>query len=121
MMAFYNSFDTIYELWDVLQAEAIESVTVRNGIERALTRRPTGLDGNVRIMWNRLERVSKTASSESYVEASTRLDEEIESAFAAGNAARVIELVDRYTTEGWDRSPDGERRSRDRLLGASTG
>ena len=104
MMGFYDLF-TLFEVLDRLRAEAMESQPLHSGIQRALGRRPADLDPGSRKAWDKLDYVSERIQDNRYVDAMTRLQDETGAAFDAGNWARVIELVDRYVAEGWNRSP----------------
>ena len=72
-----------------------------NGIDRALTKRPVETDLDSRIVWDRLQRVSETASDYRGSGAQIRLREEIESAIRVGQWMRAIELMDEYGATDW--------------------
>ena len=100
MVSFYD-ISVLYPVFDRLWSEVKDSPSLLNGIDRALTKRPVETDLDSRMVWDRLQRVSETASDYRGSEAQIRLREEIESALRVGEWMRVIELIDQYVAEGW--------------------
>ena len=100
MVAFYDT-SVLYPVFDTLWSDVKESPSLLNGIDRALTKRPVETDLDSRMVWDRLQRVSETASDYRGSEAQIRLREEIESALRVGEWMRAIELIDQYVAEGW--------------------
>ena len=100
MVAFYDT-SVLYPVFDTLWSDVKDSPSLLNGIDRALTKRPVETDLDSRIVWDRLQRVSETASDYRGSGAQIRLREEIESAIRVGEWMRAIELIDRYVAEGW--------------------
>ena len=112
MMAFYDSF-TLSRLLDGLWSDARESLALYSGIERALAKKPSDADLRSRMRWRDLEDVSEKVTNYHYVQAMIRLQEDTNAAFRNQDWTRVVELVDRYIAEGWDRAraatPDHEK------------
>ena len=102
MVAFYDPF-VLHQVFDRLWSEAIDSPALHSGIERALARRPPDADLRSRMVWDRLREESDKVASYRRVEAQVRLQEEAEAAFQRNAWARILELVDQYVAEGWDR------------------
>ena len=92
-----------HQVFDRLWSEAIDSPALHSGIERALARRPPDADLRSRMVWDRLREESDKVASYRRVEAQVRLQEEAEAAFQRNAWARILELVDQYVAEGWDR------------------
>ena len=102
MMAFYDSFE-LYRFFDRLWPEVKESPTLHSGIERALKRRPSNADLRSRMVWDRLKEGWDKIAYSHYSDAHVQLDKEVTAAFRIDAWARVLELVDRYVADGWDR------------------
>ena len=100
MVSFYD-ISVLYPVFDRLWSEVKDSPSLLGGIDRALTKRPVEADLDSRMVWDRLQRVSETASDYRGSEAQIRLREEIESALRVGEWMRAIELIDQYVAEGW--------------------
>ena len=102
MMAFYDSF-MLYGVFDRLFSEVKDVPSVHSGIDRILEKRPTEQNLRSKVLWDKLEDISKEAWNSKQMEAYRRLQEETEAAFKEKAYKRVIESVDRYVAEGWDR------------------
>ena len=100
MVAFYDT-SVLYPVFDTLWSDVKDSPSLLNGIDRALTKRPVETDLDSRIVWDRLQRVSETASDYRGSGAQIRLREEIESAIRVGQWMRAIELMDQYGATDW--------------------
>ena len=106
MMAFYDSF-MLYGIFDRLRSEANEVPALYSGIDRVLEKRPVELDLRSRMVWDRLNDVSRQIWNQRRAEAELRFQEDIEAAFKEKAYEKVIELVDRYVDAGWDRRSEG--------------
>ena len=102
MMAFYDSF-MLYGVFDRLFSEVKDVPSVHSGIDRVLEKRPTEQNLRSKVVWDKLEDISKKAWNSKQTEAYRRLQDEIEAAFEEKAYERVIGSVDRYIAEGWDR------------------
>ena len=102
MLAFYDSF-ALYGIFDQLQSEARDAPALHLGIDRVLHSRPADQDPQSRFTWDRLEEISREVWSDRRAAADRELDEGIVAAFEERSYATVLELVDRYTAEGWDK------------------
>ena len=102
MVAFYDPF-VLYRVFDPLWSESQDEPSLHSGIERALARRPPDVDMGSRMVWDRLQEASDKIANHRHAEAQLRFQKEVEAAFRNRAFARVIELVDRYVADGWDR------------------
>ena len=73
------------------------------GIDRVLQGRPADQDLQSRFVWDRLEEASRKAWDNRRAAADRELDDGIVAAFEERSYGRVLELVDRYVAEGWDK------------------
>jgi len=99
MVAFY-SIGELYQMSSKLISEAAESKVIREGIERALARRPQGEDPFSHLAWSAIEDISDKATSRAQFEAELRLEKEIEMAFEEEAFERVIEIIDSFESSG---------------------
>ncbi|MXX15595.1 MAG: tetratricopeptide repeat protein [Gemmatimonadetes bacterium] len=95
-MAVFYSETELAEMSDELIAEAAESKVIREGIQRALARRPQVEDFSSRIAWSAIEDISDKATSNAQFAAELCLEKEIEAAFEEEAFERVIEIVDSF-------------------------
>ena len=106
MLAFYDRF-ALYAMLDRLGSEAGDSPPLHLGIDRVLRGRPAGQDLQSKFVWDRLEEASRKAWDNRRAAADKELDDGIVAAFEERSYGRVLELVDRYVTEGWDKRAGG--------------
>ena len=106
MVAFYDRF-FLYGIFDRLWSEVKDSPSLHAGIERALAQRPVD-DGDLgtRMLWDSLARESEKIRNSRRANAEMAFQKEMEAAFQEGKYARVIELVDGFLAEGWQRQSD---------------
>ena len=102
MLAFYDRF-TLYGIFDRLWSEARDVPALHSGIDRVLQDRPPKQNPRSDFVWERLEEASRKAWSNRRADADIELDEGIVAAFEEKSYSKVLELVDRYVAEGWDR------------------
>lgn len=102
MLAFYDRF-ALYAIFDRLWSEARDAPALHSGIDRVLQGRPADQDLQSKFVWDRLEEASRKAWDNRCAEADRELDDGIVTAFEERSYGRVLELVDRYVAEGWDR------------------
>ena len=102
MLAFYDRF-TLYGIFDRLWSEARDVPALHSGIDRVLQDRPPRQDPQSEFVWERLEEASRKAWDNRRVEAEIKLDHRIVAAFEEKSYSKVLELVDRYVAEGWDK------------------
>ena len=108
MVAFY-SIGELYQMSGKLIAEAAESKVIREGIQRALARRPPVEDFSSRIAWSAIKDVSDSATANAQTTAELRLEEEINAAIQDKEFRSVIEIADRFIASGGvdsSRSPE---------------
>ena len=104
MVAFYD----IGELWHMssrLTSEAAESRVIREGIERALAKRPRVEDVSSHMAWSTIANISDQATAKAQFKEELRLQEEIKMAIKEEAFGRVIEIVDRFVASGGIDSP----------------
>ena len=102
MLAFYDRF-ALYEIFDRLWSEARDAPALHSGIDRVLQARPTDQDLRSKMIWDSLEEASSKAWNNRRAAADLELDRGIVAAFEEKSYAKVLELVDRYVAEGWDK------------------
>ena len=102
MLAFYDRF-ALYAIFDRLWSEARDATALHSGIDRVLQVRPVDQDLQSQFVWDRLEEASRKAWDNRQAAADRELDEGIVAAFEERSYGKVLELVDRYVVEGWDK------------------
>ena len=102
MLAFYDRF-ALYALFNRLWSEARDAPALHSGIDRVLQRRPADQDPQSSFVWDRLEEASRKAWDDRRAADDRELDAGIVTAFDERSYGRVLELVERYVAEGWDR------------------
>ena len=102
MLAFYERF-ALYAIFDQLWSEARDVPALHLGIDRVLQGRPADQDLQSNFIWDRLEEASRKAWGNRRAAADKELDDGIVTAFEERSYGRVLELVDRYVAEGWDK------------------
>ena len=102
MLAFYDRF-ALYAIFDGLWSEARDAPALHSGIDRVLQGRPADQDLQSKFIWDGLEEASRKAWDNRRAAADKELDDGIVTAFGERSYGRVLELVDRYVAEGWDR------------------
>ncbi len=102
MLAFYDRF-ALYEIFDRLWSEIMDAPVLHSGVDRILQNRPADQDLQSTFIWDRLEDASRKAWMNRRATAVKELDEGIAAAFEEKSYRKVLELVDRYVAEGWDR------------------
>ena len=102
MLAFYDSF-ALFAVFDGLWSEARDAPALHSGIDRVLQARRADRDLQSKFNWDMLEEASRKAWNNRRAAADKELDDGIVAAFEEGSYGRVLELVDRYVAEGWDK------------------
>ena len=102
MLAFYDRF-ALYAILDQLWSEARDAPALHSGIDRVLQGRPAVQNLQSKFVWDRLEEASRKAWDNRRAAGDKELDEGIVTAFEERSYGRVLELVDRYVAEGWDK------------------
>ncbi len=102
MSAFYGRFG-LYAAFDQLWPEARNTLAPPSGIDRVLQGRPVDQDLYSRLIWDRLEEASAKSWDNRRAAADKELDEAIVTAFEERSYGKVLEIVDRYAAEGWDK------------------
>ena len=102
MLAFYDSF-ALFAIFDRLWSEAIDAPALHLGIDRVLQGRPAHQDLQSRLIWDSLEEASRKAWDNRCAAADREFEDGVVAAFEARSYARVLELVDRYVAQGWDK------------------
>ena len=102
MLAFYDSF-ALFAIFDGLWSEARDAPALHSGIDRVLQARPADQDLQSKFIWDRLEQASRKAWDNRLAAADKELDDGIVAAFEERSYGTVLELVDRYVAEGWDK------------------
>ena len=101
MMAFYDSF-MLYGMFDQLRSEANEVPALYSGVDRVLEKRPADLDLRSRMVWDRLNEVSRQIWKQRRAEAKLRFQRDIGVAFQEKAYDKVIELADQYVAAEWN-------------------
>ena len=105
MVAFYEPGE-LYQMSGRLTSEAAESKVIREGIERALAKRPRVEDVSSDMEWKAIQRISNQAAVSAQAMAELRLKKEIKTAIENKEFGSVIEIVDRFVASGGvDSSP----------------
>ncbi len=102
MLAFYDN-SGIFAAFDRLRSGVKGSTTQHSGIDRILRARPANQGLNSKLSRDTLERASSEAREARHRNADLELDQGIVAAFEANSYGKVLELVDRYLAEGWDK------------------
>jgi len=102
MLAFYD-WPVLFVTFDRLWSEARDAPALHSGIDRVLQGRPADQDLQSRILWDTLAEASRKAWDNRRAAADKALDDGIVMAFEERSYGRVLELVDRYVAEGWDK------------------
>ena len=102
MLAFYDSFE-LYAIFDRLWSEARDAPALHVGIDRVLQGRPADQDLRSRFAWDSLEEASRKAWNHRQSAADRELDDGIVAAFEERSYGKVLELVDLYVAEGWNK------------------
>ena len=103
MVAFYDPF-LLFGIFERLLPEVVKSPALHTGFDRALGRRPSDADSRSRRTWDHLKDLSNKAASHRLADAQVRLQKETDAAFLKEDWLGIIDLVDLYVAEGWDRS-----------------
>lgn len=102
MLAFYDHF-ALYAIFDGLWSEVLDAPVLHTGINRVLQSRPADQDLQSTFIWDRLEDASRKAWMNRQAAVDKELDDGIVAAFDEKSYRKVLELVDRYVTEGWNK------------------
>lgn len=102
MMAFYDSF-MMYGIFDQLRSEANEVPALYIGIDRVLEKRPVDMDPRSRMVWDRLDDVSRQIWNQRRAEAQLSFQKDIGVAFQEKAYEKVIALADQYVATEWNR------------------
>ena len=99
MVAFY-SIGELYQMSSKLISEAAESEVIREGIQRAIARRPQVEDFSSLMAWSAIEDISDNAMADAQFAAELRFKEKINTAIRDKEFRSVIEIADRFVASG---------------------
>ena len=97
-MAVFYSESELYEMSDNLIAEAAQSKTIREGIERAITERSQIEDEFFDIKWQTIRQISYQALENYRLKNEQLLEEEIDMALREKDPKKTIEIVNQVLT-----------------------
>ena len=100
MVACYGLED-LWTFYGALATEAAKSEAFRQGIGRALSKRPTIGDCRLDEKWNVIERASDEAWSRAETQATDALGDAVQAAFSACQFEKALELVEEFVSSGW--------------------